>query len=1196
MLRRHFEEWIEFKSIDVCAIFIHVVVIFILAVSAANAESFHSPSFLSEDKCAQLDVDEDRDLISVTALCGPDQNNYFFKIWQGNQPLFVAFGEYDSKESLSSDEKKFEGFELNKINFKQKTFRVKFQSADVLPQIVIYDPLLVSDFRKIIQSKKLLEVFISDGNYYSKGAYNVSISDMKAATFLENFNLPEADNNKPLIQAFSKSYLNIPDPKELFEYCYPSLDTFNELNFLEKFGHYSSNESCTATILKNPNAFLDSKIFGISNEADYSLEKLIWAGLLYLDGRIIKEKFLEILSKSSQSHKNHFVNFSAVYGLAFASNKGEAIKNLISVFRKSVIDDQAVYYNLLLHLNCSSYKKSYIEEGKQRVKNFEHTASKSEIANGRILFTLTRNEFFKGIGYVDGELGIIGKNDFDYCVNTVTLANKVSDNAVGTENKLQEMIKVFGVHAFSKALGKGPAPDFTEFDPDKETKFKSADIFDIYQISLEAINHSLQGEAVRAVEKWQHYLNLKYGQAATFSDYAPAEISVSLALFSMLTSEDFHRSADMKVVVDLVRKYFLRDYYDSKFELTYLQQFESIETKQKFKDQMIALLSEFEEDNEVTETLFLLLQRRFVTPESASITRRYRPSGSANLSPELVKLLEKRRIIIDKFYTELAKRENGHTDEVKFLEYLQLMARKSTAEFFPDGTVEEQLLKRNSLVLPKEAQKKAGILDLMMFSTASQGWQALEATSTEATNLRQSKRENIGFSYQPTEAVRLYSELRDLDEKIYELESGFRDIFYNGPISPNKLQETLAWNEVVIFASQVPGLNTLLTFYVTREQIRFVKHSLDEKLKVCITAFKTHLHSAKLSGISCQQSLASIFVPKKYIYFPRNAHLTYILNGAIENFPVGAVSLHYRDRVEVQKPTNCIVFFTRDLSESRNVCSNKPAVVRGMNLPQKSSPSPDNLDQQEFVGEKYSIKYNVALSQVVSKTEIAKLTSRGKAGFWGIGISDFTFSEKQFIPQGFEELTGLSKLPQANEEINSIANLFPDKDVELLLGSEATKNNILNLMKKPRPRILSFATHSIEISNENENTIALVLSPKNDNASNMVLTPDEIVDSGLAGDIVLLSACKTNFRSGAFSSWKNSLVSSFLLNGARSVLASDWLVDDEATKTLMVNVAVELQKNNNISLSRALQLAVRKMRKTRHHHPYFWASFRVIGE
>ena len=112
----------------------------------------------------------------------------------------------------------------------------------------------------------------------------------------------------------------------------------------------------------------------------------------------------------------------------------------------------------------------------------------------------------------------------------------------------------------------------------------------------------------------------------------------------------------------------------------------------------------------------------------------------------------------------------------------------------------------------------------------------------------------------------------------------------------------------------------------------------------------------------------------------------------------------------------------------------------------------------------------------------------------------------------------------------------------------------------------------------------------------MVLTPDEIVDSGLAGDIVLLSACKTNFRSGAFSSWKNSLVSSFLLNGARSVLASDWLVDDEATKTLMVNVAVELQKNNNISLSRALQLAVRKMRKTRHHHPYFWASFRVIGE
>ncbi len=70
----------------------------------------------------------------------------------------------------------------------------------------------------------------------------------------------------------------------------------------------------------------------------------------------------------------------------------------------------------------------------------------------------------------------------------------------------------------------------------------------------------------------------------------------------------------------------------------------------------------------------------------------------------------------------------------------------------------------------------------------------------------------------------------------------------------------------------------------------------------------------------------------------------------------------------------------------------------------------------------------------------------------------------------------------------------------------------------------------------------------------------------------------------------------FLTAGAKSVLMSLWVVDDNATKELMTNFYGEWIKNysssNKRSSFRKAQLEVKK----RYPSPYYWGAFVMIGK
>ncbi len=98
----------------------------------------------------------------------------------------------------------------------------------------------------------------------------------------------------------------------------------------------------------------------------------------------------------------------------------------------------------------------------------------------------------------------------------------------------------------------------------------------------------------------------------------------------------------------------------------------------------------------------------------------------------------------------------------------------------------------------------------------------------------------------------------------------------------------------------------------------------------------------------------------------------------------------------------------------------------------------------------------------------------------------------------------------------------------------------------------------------------------------------------LTSRLVILSACETAEAAERTSGWLG-LSRSFLLAGATSVVASFWVVDDEATRWLFPRFHRELA--NGLAPAMALQRAqveiLRNKRRGSLHfvHPFFWAGF-----
>ena len=213
-----------------------------------------------------------------------------------------------------------------------------------------------------------------------------------------------------------------------------------------------------------------------------------------------------------------------------------------------------------------------------------------------------------------------------------------------------------------------------------------------------------------------------------------------------------------------------------------------------------------------------------------------------------------------------------------------------------------------------------------------------------------------------------------------------------------------------------------------------------------------------------------------------------------------------------------------------------------------------------------------------------------------------------------------SPLPGTALELSDLGERFDSATI--LRGADATAAALRDAL--PNARVAHLATHGFFLEGDEAGIhhddatrgsaeqalidgtppgarAGLVLAGANDPSADAILTADEVGWLDLSGlDLVVLSACETGLGQTVGGEGMQSLQRAFHLAGARTVIASLWKVDDDATAMLMRDFYRGLHEKG-LAPSDALhaaQLALLAHNRATYGEarPWTWGAFVLSGD
>ena len=185
-------------------------------------------------------------------------------------------------------------------------------------------------------------------------------------------------------------------------------------------------------------------------------------------------------------------------------------------------------------------------------------------------------------------------------------------------------------------------------------------------------------------------------------------------------------------------------------------------------------------------------------------------------------------------------------------------------------------------------------------------------------------------------------------------------------------------------------------------------------------------------------------------------------------------------------------------------------------------------------------------------------------------------------------------LRYTQKEAQAIGDILEMKNA-VYTGNIATEK--MAKMSLSGKKYVHFATHGIlDYVEYSRSYLKFVLDKDTSGGNDGKLTMDEIEELQIDGcDLVTLSACETAVGKQLRPGWQISPANSFILNRVKSVLATLWKVDDEATSILMDEFYSQLK--NGTGKADALRLAQQKLSQNpKYVHPFYWAPFVLYGD
>ena len=181
-----------------------------------------------------------------------------------------------------------------------------------------------------------------------------------------------------------------------------------------------------------------------------------------------------------------------------------------------------------------------------------------------------------------------------------------------------------------------------------------------------------------------------------------------------------------------------------------------------------------------------------------------------------------------------------------------------------------------------------------------------------------------------------------------------------------------------------------------------------------------------------------------------------------------------------------------------------------------------------------------------------------------------------------------TQLPCAEKEVKMIGKIL---NVEPLIGKNATKDQVLRKLNSVS--LVHIAAHGSAERGE------ILLSPnlgssKPPEEKDFLLTMKDVLDAKLNAKLVVLSCCHSG-RGKIKAEGVVGIARAFLGAGARSVIASLWEIDDDATLMFMKHFYEHLVKGQ--TASKSLHEAMKMMRESDDFNAVkYWAPFMLIGD
>jgi CHAT domain-containing protein/tetratricopeptide (TPR) repeat protein len=200
-----------------------------------------------------------------------------------------------------------------------------------------------------------------------------------------------------------------------------------------------------------------------------------------------------------------------------------------------------------------------------------------------------------------------------------------------------------------------------------------------------------------------------------------------------------------------------------------------------------------------------------------------------------------------------------------------------------------------------------------------------------------------------------------------------------------------------------------------------------------------------------------------------------------------------------------------------------------------------------------------------------------------------------------ETLRRLPRLAGTRAELESIDAAFAGAGVDTFLGDAFTEGRVKALSEEGRLadyRVVHFATHGMLWPTVDCFDPLLTASVAPEEGEDGLLQSGELRRLDLDAQLVVLSACQsTGVEVADAGENLSGLARAFFGAGARSVIASHWLVEDEAAAAIMSAFYQQLAADRSIAFGDALRNA-REVVRTRPEtsHPAFWAPFVLVGD